>query len=237
VDLGSSGKALAIAKLLATRGRPFPRDELVESLWPGLEPTVGANRLRVAVYELRRRLAQAGAERSIVRHQRGCYLFDPQARIRIDAHDFQELWRRGVWLERARRYDEAIAVYRQAEALYLGDFLADDPYEDWTLMRREALRDAHLDMLGKLGAWSLHHEQYADCLLFCQELLLADPCREDAYRMLMQCHASAGRTTRAHRWYDVCVVTLRRELDVTPSPETVALHASLLVGRNSRDVA
>jgi DNA-binding SARP family transcriptional activator len=237
VDLGSGGKPLAIAKILAARGRPTPREVLVETLWPDSDPGISANRLRVAIHELRRRLALAGAGKRIVRYERGCYLFSPEARVRVDADDFQALWQHGVWLERGDRLAEAIAIYRQAEELYRGDFLADDSYEEWTMMRRETLRDAHLDMLGKLSAWSLEHGQYEDCMVFCQKLLLADPCREDAYRMLMQCHVSAGRPARAHRWFEVCVAALRDELNVDPSPETVALYASLPPRRTAGEVS
>jgi LuxR family maltose regulon positive regulatory protein len=94
-------------------------------------------------------------------------------------------------------------------------------------MGRETLRDTHLDMLDKLSAWSLQHGAYGDCVVYCQKLLLADPCREDAYRTLIQCHVAAGRPTQARRWYELCVAALQRELGVGPSSETDALYAPL----------
>ena len=37
------------------------------------------------------------------------------------------------------------------------------------------------------------------------KIVLADPCREDAYRMLMSSHAALNQYARAGAWYAVCV--------------------------------
>jgi two-component SAPR family response regulator len=121
IDLGSAGKPLAIVKLLATRSRATPRDVLMETLWPESDPDTAANRLRVAVYELRRRLVRAGGDVGVVRYEHGCYVLNHGTNVRIDADDFDVFWRRGVRLEREGSHAEAIAHYREADELYAGD--------------------------------------------------------------------------------------------------------------------
>ena len=48
----------------------------------------------------------------------------------------------------------AAADYERALALYQGDFLADDPYEDWPVTTRESLLLAYLDVLDRLGEFT-----------------------------------------------------------------------------------
>jgi Bacterial transcriptional activator domain len=57
--------------------------------------------------------------------------------------------------------------------------------------------------------------------------VLADSCREDAYRLLIQSHAALNQIARAGAWYAVCRATLRREVSAVPSNETVGLFESL----------
>jgi DNA-binding SARP family transcriptional activator len=55
------------------------------------------------------------------------------------------------------------------------------------------------------------------------QLLLMDPCREDAHRMAMQCHVLRGERAQALRQYRVCERILRLEFDAAPEEATRAL--------------
>jgi len=233
VDTRTGSKSLAVLKYLAGRGsRPTPRDLLLEALWPDTDPEAAGNRLRVAVHGLRRHLPHLGSSLDIITYQDGGYLLNPTGTVWIDADVFEDLWRQGVRLERLGRSGEAAQAYSQAELLYRGDYLEEDLYEEWTLLRREGLRDAYMDLLGKLAASSIAQGDYGGCIICCQKILAQDPCREDAYRLLMRCHALTGQRARALRWYEICAATLRRELEVDPSPETAALHGRVLRGES-----
>ena len=231
LDTRGYGKSLAILKFLVRRGqRPTPRDVLLEALWSDSDAEAAGNRLRVAVHGLRQLLATADCQPDMVIHRQGCYLLNPSAPVWVDADVFEGLWQRGAHLERQHSYKDAAAMYAQAEILYAGDYLEEDLYEEWTLLRREGLRDAYLDLLGKLATWSLTDRDYGGCIVRCQKILAQDCCREDAYRLLIRCHTATGQRARALRWYEICAATLRRELEMLPSPETVSLHRRLLQG-------
>jgi DNA-binding SARP family transcriptional activator len=58
----------------------------------------------------------------------------------------------------------------------------------------------------------------------------ADPCREDAHRLLMRCYADQGRTYQALRQYEFCCRMLRATLDAGPDPETVEVYRSIRAG-------
>ena len=55
--------------------------------------------------------------------------------------------------------------------LYRGDFMADDPYEDWAALTRERLRLAHLDALGRLSKLYFNAGHYTVCASLCQRII------------------------------------------------------------------
>src|SRR5579859_6420828 len=230
IDNWQNRRARTLLKCLAVNERQrAPREQLIEALWPGADPRAGANSLRVTIHALRRILAEAAGEAGaddLLLCEGDGYGFGPSLAVDVDVISFERLWQRGRRLEQEEAPERALAAFEAAEALYQGDFLQDDPYDEWTVLRREALRDCYLALLARLGRRSLERGDYEGCIQRCQRLLRQDPCREDIYQWLMRCHAALGQPGRVRRWFDVCTAVLRQELDLPPGPETVALlHA------------
>jgi DNA-binding SARP family transcriptional activator len=124
----------------------------------------------------------------------------------------------------AGELDAAVAEYELATALYQGDFLADDPNEEWPVLTRERLRVVYLDTLDRLSHLYFTQGQYGSCVTLCKVIVQRDSCREDAHRRLMRCFSRQGQTHLALRQYQVCADALQAELTVDPDPSTVALR-------------
>lgn len=234
IPLGSAagGKPLRVLKFLAGRsGRPLPREVLMEALWPDADPDSAANRLRVAVHALRQSLGD-GADR-IIAYEDGCYRLNPLGTVAVDADDFEQCWQRGLRSEREKQPEEAIEHFLLAEELYRGDFLEEDLYEEWALVRREQLKDMYLSMIARLAAAARDSGAHTGCIDYCRKLLGHDPCNEEAYRMLMASHVAIGQHARAVRWYQVCEATLREQLGLAPTAATRAVRDSLLLARGA----
>lgn len=148
----------------------------------------------------------------------------------IDAEEFEALWREGLRCERDGRSSQAARSYEQAEMLYQGAYLGDDLYEEWTLLRRESLRDAYLHLLGKLAGWCIEEGHYENCISRCHKVLVEDPYREDAYRLLMRCYVTIGEKASALHWYQIYAANFRKGLDVEPSVQTVTLQHQIIGG-------
>src|SRR5262249_46072150 len=98
------------------------------------------------------------------------------------------------------------------------------------LLRREGLKDQYLGVLARLADAAFATADYQGCILRCQKLLEQDNCREDSYRTLIVCHSRLGQLGRARRWFELCVQTMRAELDVDPEPEAVDLSRHAMRG-------
>jgi DNA-binding SARP family transcriptional activator len=130
LEMRSGGKSLAVLKYMAARSpRVTSRDALIESLWPDCEPSVASNLLRVAMHGLRRLLNPTKRLPELVISQDGAYRLNPLGQLWVDADNFEEALQRGVELERRADIAGPGDAFREAEELYLRDFLEEDLYE------------------------------------------------------------------------------------------------------------
>jgi len=213
----------SLFKYLVTHRDPWPRrEQLMDAFWPQAAPAAARNSLNVAVHGLRRAF-RASAEVPVVVLEDGAYRLGPQLRLWLDVDEFEGHVAGGRRLDAAGDLDGAAAEYERALALYEGDFLADDPYEDWPVTTREHLLLAYLDVLDRLSGLYLGRRQYGACVALSRLLVRRDPCREDGHRRLMRCLTRQGQPHLALRQYQACADALDRELGVDPDPATVAL--------------
>jgi DNA-binding SARP family transcriptional activator len=205
--------------LLAQPNRACGRDVLLEQFWPGVEPDIARNRLHVALSSVRRALA-AVADASLVEFCDGFYRIAPVHRVDTDVERFHALVEAGRSAEIDDRLDEAAALYRRAAASYTGDFLADCPYDDWTMLPREELRMAYVDLLDRWSGVLAAAGRDSECVEVGRLVLRQDPCREDVHRLIMRCQARFGRTSEALRQYERCRRALHETLGLEPSAPT-----------------
>jgi len=226
-----SVKAKSLFQYLMTRPRePVAKEVLMEILWPDCDPQSANNNLKSAIHGLRRTLEQLPDEDSLnpVQFAQGRYMVDPDVDLWLDVEEFEKHWTAGRRLEKEGRIAEAMHEFEASEQLYRGDYLQDEIYEEWTLLRREALRDIYMAILNRLADHALEENDYQGCIGYCQKILGKDSCREDAYRKLMQSYSRLGQRNRAIRWYEICRRIVYTELDTTPDSETEDLYHKLL---------
>jgi DNA-binding SARP family transcriptional activator len=223
-----SGRGRAVFEYLVVhRHTRVRRERLMTVFWPDAPPEAARNSLNVAIHGLRQSLRTAAGERPVVVHRDGSYLIDPALELWVDIEVFEDL------VKSARQHlasdDRAAAQadFHTAIGLYQGDFLADNPYEQWAEVTREHLRLAYLDCLDQLGRLRFDAGDYSGCADACRKLLACDDCREDTLRRLMRCHSRLGQPQLALRQYHAFVATLRAELNLPPAPATTALAASV----------
>ena len=222
--------AKTIFKLLFSEpGQRYPKDVLAEQLWPNTDPSVAANRLRVAIHELRKVLQRGQKEKTAsgIAQQEGAYYFDEGTPHWSDVRAFEGYLQRGQELAASGRLEDALQAYEQAEALYQGDYLRDDLFLEWTATTRERLREAHLSMLADVGRPCALLCETNEEARWCRRILLSEPWREGVARRLMEYLVAAGRPNEALRAFEECRRALRAEVEADPSPETVQLRDSI----------
>jgi DNA-binding SARP family transcriptional activator len=165
-------------------------------------------------------------------YQSGSYELNPEIELWTDVEQFEYHYANGRRLEKEGNSTAAIIEYEKAEKLYRGDYLEEEPYDDRTLIRREALKDTYLIVMGKLADHLLQSRDYEGSIAYSQKIIAKDNCREDSYRRLMRCYSRLGNRNRAIRWYEICCQAIQAELDATPEHETIHLYQLLFSDDN-----
>ncbi|MDH3500433.1 MAG: winged helix-turn-helix domain-containing protein [Acidimicrobiia bacterium] len=219
--------------LLLRPGRTCPRDALIDTFWPDVDPDRARNRLQVAFSSLRKTL-RATSDIDVVEFADGNYRLNPRLDVTIDVVDFERQAGLGQRLTSLGDIEAALIADRAAAHLYRGDLCADLPYEEWTVFPRERMRMMYGDVLDRLADHQWRTMDHQGCITTAQLILEQDPCREDAHRLLMRCYAAQGRTHQALRQFDSCRRVLKATLAANPARDTVATYLDI---RDQGDVS
>lgn len=217
-------RSVAVLKyLLIQSRREVPREVLMDVFWPDSDPKSARNNLNVALHKLRQAFI-AITEQPVIVFELENYFFNPALNIFTDIEEFEGLSRSGRNFEKAGSWQAAVASYESACKLYQGDLLADEPYAEWAINRRERLRVEYLEILDRLGRIYFNQEEYEHCSSLCQKILGYDNCREDIHCLLMRCFGRQDKFNLSLRQYQLCAESLRKELDVEPANATRQLY-------------
>jgi predicted ATPase/DNA-binding SARP family transcriptional activator len=215
--------------LLSAPNLRLARDQLCDVLWPEADARQAANRLRRTLFRLRRALdpADTPPERSYIRLSRDLIELLPAG----DA-DPPSDWLDATAFVRAAEAALNTRVLPQATealALYSGDYLPEEPYEDWAIQTRDLLSDIRDRLLFHVVslAQEVGDRPLAERLL--GQRLAANPADERAALALMQLLGSVGRRAAALRVYDGAAASLPLELG--PSRELRELRAEIVADR------
>ncbi|MDY7106183.1 MAG: BTAD domain-containing putative transcriptional regulator [Actinomycetota bacterium] len=206
--------------LLAHRDRPVPRDALVELLWPDADPDTGRRNLHQAVYSLRRILRTADPDTQHITFRNDCYVIDDEIDVWCDVDLFERFATSGRGHNTSGDAPAAIESLTRAAAYYRGDYLADSPYDEWTVLERERLRMLFHEAMDTLGDLLVSADRWDEAIAASQQLLNHDPLAETAHRRLITAYAAKGQRSLAIHQYRLCEQALERELGLKPSAET-----------------
>ncbi|HET7473460.1 MAG TPA: BTAD domain-containing putative transcriptional regulator, partial [Candidatus Limnocylindrales bacterium] len=214
-----SKKARDLLKILvARRGRPTTRDTFFELLWPDDDPEPLGNRLSVALATVR---AVLDPEKRF-----GPDWFVPadKSAIGLDLEhvelDVELFLAAAAHAERLARNGDAAAARtsrEDAERLYGGDFLEEDPYEDWAVALREEAQATYIALARTLAEDAAASGDADGATRFYLRILERDPFDEGAHLGLIAALVAAGRHGEARRRYGF-YATKMEEISVEAAP-------------------
>jgi DNA-binding SARP family transcriptional activator/ATP/maltotriose-dependent transcriptional regulator MalT len=214
-----SRKARDLVKLLASRrGRPVPREWLVEHLWPDADPTTAGKRLNVMASTVRGVLdpdRQWPSDHVLVTD--GDALCLDLRHVELDVDRFLTEVDTAARLDREGSHDAALDCWRRAERRYTGEFCEDDPYAEWPVGIREEARAAYAQVVARLADEASHAGRDDEAVRLWLRLLERDAYDERAHLALVAALVAADRHGDARRRYQTYVGRIR-ELGVEPAP-------------------
>ena len=212
--------------LLVHCDESVPEELLFEAFWPGRQLDSARRNLQVAVSAARGVLDSPGVKASRLEARDRAYRLVLRPSDTVDADDFDAAASSALALVGAGRGP----ALRRAAALWHGDPLPEERYEDWCTVWRQRLLDRFAELLEGVAADCLADGDAFGATAAAQRLVALDPLNEAAHRTLMVAFARSGRRGHALRQFLDCRRTLVDELGVEPAEQTAALQRSVLAG-------
>jgi len=219
--------AKTMVKVLAVQpGHALHREQVIDVLWPKVDPESALNNFGKALHVARRALEPMLPRRhdsAFLRLDDGMLVLNTE-RVVVDADEFEQL------AEDALRRRE-VAAYEAASAAYAGELLPEDRYESWCSERRIAMAELRIRLLLGMAEAFERSGSYSEAAGRLREVLQQDPTREAVHRQLMLLYTWMGTPDQAVRQFHSCEAVLRQELDLAPQPETISLCDEILASR------
>lgn len=218
-----------LLKALITRGaQNVSRDLLIEDLWPDASLSAGKQNFKVVLHRLRKTLGHLTGSTSPYVWYKSNLISLNRGLVRLDIDEFLFLYRRARRAEQAGDIKDSIIFGNSAIELYKGDYLEDELYASWTILKREEIRGLYINILLRTAA---HYENQGSSRKSVDLLKLvvkADPTLEEAYQKLMLAYSGLGMKTEAIRVYNDCTRMLDREMGVAPDKLTTSIYKRIV---------
>lgn len=197
-----------ILAYLGVRGEEVERSAMARVLWPHTTHSRSLGNLRSALWRLPTCSRNAVSERGTLMS------LDPDVRCDL------ELLEHNVASTVSKRVADVVA-WGWCDELLAGW------YDDWVLSARESFQVRRAMALERLSGICCTSGLHRDAVLYATLAVAAQPMRESAHQALLRAHIDHGNAGEATRLYRELVTMLEGELGVTPSPDTLAIMATI----------
>ncbi len=118
--------------------------------------------------------------------------------------------------QRARTDTTRIGLMEQAVALYTGDFLREDTYEEWSCFERESLKNLYLEALIEIASWYREKGNNDKALVSARKAVEADRTYEEGYEIIIDVLMEGGQAAEAQKVMRQCRDAFEKELASAP---------------------
>jgi DNA-binding SARP family transcriptional activator len=207
-------KVLSLLTYLLTRPQfTASREQVVEALWPEMEPEPGANSLNQTAYFLRR-IFELPAEDDTT----AGYLSSRGDLIWLDPELVQSRSSECLRLIAFARRDPSPELIANLAESYTGRFAIDFMYDDWAAPFRDMLHASYLDRIERAVLSDTKSGVFDRALSVAQQALQADPDAEQIELCLLRLYRLTGAHAAAAEQYIHYSSVLREQLGVEPPP-------------------
>lgn len=200
--------------------RRVEKDVLIEAFWGDEDPSVIEKNFHPTISHIRKALNSRQAfKQNFLIFRDGAYQLSLELSYSIDTEEFENHISEA---EKAKREKDGRAIRENLEAahaLYRGEFMS-GIYEGWAEERRNYFTEQRWRVLIGLAKLSFAEKSWSNALKFANEILKADPFREDVHRLVMKILAAQGKNVKVKEQFENLQQLLKKELGVAPAPET-----------------
>lgn len=227
-----------LAYLVVEADRSHQRATIVGLLWPDMPDAAALTNLRQVLASLRDTIGAGDPAAPFLITTRDALQFNPASDYTLDVTRFVALLDACAKHQHRHvsRCPACAARLEEALTLYRGEFLAQlasvdsVPFEEWLVVKREALHQRAVEALAHLARYHEHWGDSARARQLLSRQIELEPWDETAHVHLMRLLAQAGQRTAALAQYEACRRILAGQFGAEPAPLTKKLHEQILDG-------
>lgn len=206
------------------RNRFVGKEEIMQALWPQADEETMKRDFKVVYNALLKVLEPGRSAREesfyIIRKQ-SMYKMRGEPFIMSDIVYFESFAIKGL--------DEKNPIIAkdwlmQAAKLYEGELVEDRPQIEWIQAERQRIAQLYLQVMERLAQVNTRLKDFKQVIYWCEKILQYDRTWEEAYRLLMFGYYQLQNRPVAVKWYERCVETLQKELNIVPMESTEQMY-------------
>ncbi len=189
------------------------RDQVLDALWPELDPPDALNSLNQTVYFLRRVLEEHYVDDlspGYVHHDSDLIWLDPEL-VTSRSNDCRHLIKSFPLKPEPLEVDRLVGSYH-------GRFALDFEYEEWAAPYRDWLHAAYLEIAERAVAIDLGTGHYERGIRIARKVLDIDPGAENVEVSLLKLYRASGAYAAAAEQYAHYAAAIREQLGIEPPP-------------------
>lgn len=213
--------------LIVHRDRNVPQSELIELFWGEENSANPNNALKTLLYRVRSLLLPLFPDGpDPILSQRGSYSWNPAIACTLDTDQFEALCRQAE--EPGHTPEERIALYREACALYQGNFLPKLSTQIWIIPLSARYHALFLAAVKAYAALLDETHAYEEMVRLCTRASQLDPLDESLHVLVVRALLRQGKEAAALSHYEKATDLLYRNLGVRPSEELQELYREIM---------
>jgi len=190
-----------------------PRDQVLDAIWPDLDPVDALNSLNQTVYFLRRVFEEKYVDDlspGYVHHESDLIWLD-QALVSSRSNDCRALIKS---FPSAPSADHVTTLVDR----YHGRFALDFEYEEWASPYRDWLHAAYLEIVERAVVSDLESGHFSRGIAVARRVLDVDPNAENVELSLLRLYRASGAHAAAAEQYAHYATTFREQVGIEPPP-------------------
>ncbi|MCY1714661.1 BTAD domain-containing putative transcriptional regulator [Caproiciproducens galactitolivorans] len=224
---------MLIEYLLANRHKDISTDKLIEILWPEDECKDPLNALKNLVYRARELLKELSrnSRAEYIQYIRNTYSWNNSYPCLIDTEQLVEFMKQGA--DEAKDIQSRILAYKNALALYRGEFLPKSAYSNWVISMSAYYANLYNECVLRTCRLLIDERRFEEVIEICETALTHAPLEESIHKMLLYGYLSTGRRNQALDHYNYVIDLFYKELGVDISESMRSLYKQLINSINN----
>lgn len=204
-----------------------PIEKIIDTFW-GYDPPANAANIIWNAASVIRSIFEPdlpkGAPSSFLIAADKAYTLDFGEKADIDFYTFSSLMQTA---EKIPDIPKRIETLENAVALYEGDLLPEDIYEEWTESKREDYKSQYIISCIECSRYYAEQEKFALSARYAKKVIAIDTTYRKAYEILVKVCKENGNTTEARHIIAQCKTYYKKEYDEQPPAWLDQLEHSL----------